>query len=451
VSLRPFHEMPRPRHHAWLGNFPEWIGMEQGRRVLQRLERYALECGPLARVPLGPTSIVAISDTELVADLLAREEANYKGWTYILTRAVMHNVLLLNGEPWAHGRRMYRNALRGADMVSSADACAQLHLAHALRPSASPRAIDVGHVAHRLVGDTVAHFVARTRIDDALDIDRARVQYELAAVGMDLQCQPWAYLWPRRWTALRASMSRLRAHFRGLVEARKAAPIDVPDVLGGVLELAGSGGHAESSSDIADTLVAIYFTAHDVLAASTGWCLWLLARHPEVQTRLRAELHALGRAPTAAQLIGVDYLGMVVKEALRLYPGYALFGRNPQRPLQLAGYDVPRSALLIVSPYVIHRLPRYWSRPNVFDPQRWQHDPHGVPPPRPDHGYLPFGAGHRACLASRLAFPTMKLLVARLVEAVELRARMDHEPLLGYCGTLFSDNGLPAELRALPS
>lgn len=437
--------MPRPRPHALLGNFPDWLGMEKGKTVLQRLERYALECGPLARVPLGPTSIVAVSDTELVAELLASEAANYKGWTYILTRTVLNNVLLLNGEAWAHGRKLYRQSLRDADILVSAEDCVQA-MTDGWHRDPWPQEVDLAELARRLVGDTVAHFVARTRIDDALEPDRARVQHELAAVGMDLQCQPWAYLWPQRWTALRRSVSRLRAHFGAVVRARRETRgTPAPDVLAGILELSRAGEHPDDDLAIADTLINIFFTAHDVLASSTGWCLWLLATHPEVQTRLRDELRALGPGRrSTGEVCSVDYLGQVVKEGLRLYPGYALFGRNPQGPLQLAGFEVPRSALLIVSPFVIHRLPKYWARPHTFDPERWRHDPHGIPPPRPDGGYLPFGAGRRSCLASRLAFPAMKLLVARVIEHADLRARAGHEPQLAYCGTGYSENGLLA-------
>jgi cytochrome P450 len=199
---RPFREMPRARPHAALGRLlgwpgPDWLGMEAGKTVLQRLHRYALECGPLARVPLGPTSIVSVTDVDLIAELLTVEEANYKGWTYILTRSVLKNVLLLNGEAWAHGRKMYRQALTEADMLASADDRAAALVAD-VRSGRAGREVDIAALAHRLVGDTVAHFVAGTRIGDALEPDRARIQYELAAVGMDLQCQPWAYLSPTR-------------------------------------------------------------------------------------------------------------------------------------------------------------------------------------------------------------------------------------------------------------
>jgi len=442
APTRPFRDMPRPRPHPILGNFPDWLGPAQGKTVLQRLERYAHECGPLARVPLGPTSIVAVNDVELAADLLANEDANYKGWTYILTRTVLDNVLLLNGEAWSEGRRLYRSALQGVDAVAAAEHQAA-ELAARLRTE-PPREVDVAKIAHRLASDTVGRFVAGTRIEGALDADRARIQYELAAVGMDLQCQPWAYFSPARWTSLRASVRRMQEHFRGVVRARRASPPSSgagrpEDVLGGLLRLLDAGEHTDDEGAIADTLINVFFTAHDVLASSLGWTLWLLAGDQKVQDRLREEVRASGTQG--------PYLSRVVKEGLRLYPGYALFGRNPQREMELAGYSVPRSALLIVSPYVIHRLPRYWDRPLVFDPDRWI-GKEGPPPAKPEGAYMPFGAGHRGCLASRIAFPVLRTLVARVIEAAELRAKPGHEPVLAYCGTGYSENGLCVTLAA---
>lgn len=441
---RPFQEIPQPAPHRLLGHFPDWLGMEQGKRVLQRLERYAEECGPLARVQLGPTSIVTVNDVDLVARLLSDPDANYKGWTYILTRAVLHNVLLLNGHAWSEGRRLYRQALADVDIVASAEQSAA-RWTEDYPLSWESRPVELAAVSHRLVGDTIADLLIGVPLEPALEPDRIRIQYELAAVGMDLQCQPWAYLRPSRWLALRASVRRFRDHFSTVVRERQdVSPPVRADVLARLLVFARQGQHGTDPVDIADTLINIYFTAHDVLASSTAWCLWLLARHRDVQSRLRDELRS---ARSSAAPCDVAYLGQVVKESLRLYPGYALFGRNPQRRLVLGGYEIPRSALVIVSPYVIHRLSRYWPRPEQFDPERWRDDPNTLPAPRPDRGYFPFGAGHRSCLASRLAFPAMKLLVARVVQHGQLTARPGHVPRLAYCGTGYSENGLWASLQ----
>jgi len=149
---------------------------------------------------------------------------------------------------------------------------------------------------------------------------------------------------------------------------------------------------------------------------------------------------------SAADLDGVSYLDQVIKESLRLHPGYSLFARTPLEPMALGGYRIPKNTTCMLSPFVIHRLERHWPDPERFDPGRWPSSDGSVLP-RPETGYLPFGVGHRGCLASHLAYPLMKILVARTLRDLELRAKPGHSPRLQYWGTAFSQNGLPAELR----
>ena len=64
---------------------------------------------------------------------------------------------------------------------------------------------------------------------------------------------------------------------------------------------------------------------------------------------------------------------------------------------------------------------------------------------------MPFGAGQRGCLASRLAFPVMKQLVARTVRDLELRAEPGHTPRLASWGTCYAENGLWARVSPAPA
>src|SRR5688500_8139948 len=103
----PFASMPEPpRRHlrGALGHLPEWMGYDNATRVLERILAYAEHCGPVARVSLGPARMVVISDAEIAAAALADPRANYKGASYVLTRAVLDNVLLMNGDAWEQHR-----------------------------------------------------------------------------------------------------------------------------------------------------------------------------------------------------------------------------------------------------------------------------------------------------------------------------------------------------------
>ena len=119
-ALLPYSAIPEPPRVGLGGHLPEWLGLDNAKGVLRRLHRYADVCGPVARITLGPVRMILVSDAQIAAELLEDPRANYKGASYILTRAVLDNVLLLNGEAWRTHRRAYRLALREVDVTRAA-------------------------------------------------------------------------------------------------------------------------------------------------------------------------------------------------------------------------------------------------------------------------------------------------------------------------------------------
>ncbi len=437
-GLRAYEQIPEPpRISALTGHLPEWLGLDNATSVLTRILRYAEECGPLARVTLGPAKMVVVSDAQLAGQVLADPRANYKGASYVLTRAVLDNVLLLNGEAWEKHRALYRRALKQVDATGAAR---DVTAAAVTRWLATPgeRAFDRDVLA--LVGNVVGTFIASTEVSEHFEPHRHRVQYELAAIGIDLLCQPWTFLSPSRWRDMRRSVREARRFFRAAVDRRMHRPDPgARDVLAGFLSLAQQGDYPSDADALTDGVVNFFFTAHDVLASSTAWTLHLLAQHPDVQARLRAAL-AGGRDGDAE-------LERVVKEGLRLFPGYGLFGRTVQEDLELGGYRIPKGTLLIASPFVTHRLERYWPHAETFDPDRFRARPRGTPPAAARDHYLPFGAGARACLASHLAFPVVETIVREVITRCELEAARDHDPGLLYWGTSYARHGMRVTVR----
>ncbi len=433
-----YRNMPEPPRAGAFGHLPEWLGLDNAKGVLERLLRYAEACGPVARVSLGPVRLVLVSDAELAAQVLEDPRANYKGASYILTRAVLDNVLLLNGRMWEQHREQYKQALRRVDAVHSANLVAERFVR-----GATPGDLMLDVAISALVGDVVGHFTAGVALTPELEPHRKRIQYELAGLGIDLQCQPWTYFSPMRWVKLRHSVATARAFFGAAVEARRRHPDDgAADILNGFLTLQREG--AVDAATVEEGVVNFFFTAHDVLASSTTWCLDLLARHPEVQRELREALPVpVDGAFDKRELDACEPLGRVVRESLRLFPGYSLFGRTTLEDMVIGGYAVPRGTLIIVSPFVTHRLERYWPNASSFEPDRWKGRELGpIVPAARDH-YLPFGSGARGCLASHLAVPVLKTIVAHVVRGLELRVPQGRrEPKLAYWGTAYAEDGL---------
>jgi cytochrome P450 len=136
-----------------------------------------------------------------------------------------------------------------------------------------------------------------------------------------------------------------------------------------------------------------------------AWALHLLAQHPEEQDRLWAAGDDLGPAQRAFQ------------EAIRLYPPVWLLERRCVTEDQLGGYTIPAEAQVLVSPWVVHRSPRWWEDPDAFRPERF------LTPPRA-HTYLPFGLGPHACVGAHLAMVEGPLLLSRIAR----RWRWRHLP-----------------------
>ena len=72
---------------------------------------------------------------------------------------------------------------------------------------------------------------------------------------------------------------------------------------------------------------------------------------------------------------------------------------------------------MIISPYVMHRSPRLWDRPEAFDPDRFLP---AASASRPKFAYVPFGSGPRMCIGASLAMMEAPLIVASLLRRFDI-------------------------------
>lgn len=201
----------------------------------------------------------------------------------------------------------------------------------------------------------------------------------------------------------------------------ETAPAAEPDVPPGTCPVTGPGGIADV--ELRDQVLTIVMAGHETTAKSLTWTLYLLDRHPEAAAAVRAEIDEVlgGRAPTAADLPALRRCRQAVQEAMRLYPPVWLISRRSVAADVIDGYDIPAGSLVCVSPWVLHRDPRYWDDPAAYRPERF--DPEAAAR-HLSHQYLPFGGGPRICLGRHFA-----LVEATLVLAVLLRdLRMELVP-----------------------
>jgi len=123
-------------------------------------------------------------------------------------------------------------------------------------------------------------------------------------------------------------------------------------------------------------------------------------------------------AATPADATRLPLTSAVIDEAMRLYPPGWAFDRQAVDEDAIAGFRVPAGALVVVSPWVVHRDPRVWERPEEFDPTRFAPEQAAG---RLRFAYFPFGGGPRICIGEELALVEARLILATTLRRFRLR------------------------------
>jgi cytochrome P450 len=217
----------------------------------------------------------------------------------------------------------------------------------------------------------------------------------------------------------RRAVRRLDRLVYRIIREHGAKPPGGDDLLS-ILSLArDEDGRGMSERQLRDEAVTLLLAGHETTALTLSWTFYLLSRHPAVEARLVEEVdHVLARgAPTPEQQSELRYTEAVVQEAMRLYPPAHVIGREAVEACEIGGYDVPAGTTLFMSPWVLHRDPRYFERPDTFDPDRWMN---GLEQRLPKFVYHPFGGGPRLCIGKSFAMMESVLLLATIARKFRL-------------------------------
>jgi cytochrome P450 len=212
-----------------------------------------------------------------------------------------------------------------------------------------------------------------------------------------------------------------RTLYRMIDEHRKSGR-DRGDVLSMLLGAQDTEGGTGGLTDeqVRDELATLFVAGHETTANALSWIWVLLARHPEAEAALHAELARVlaGRTPEVGDVPRLAYTEMVVAEAMRLYPPGWTLVREATADIQLGSYTVPAGAFVLVNAYGIHHDARFFTDPWRFDPSRMTHAARAA---RPRFVYFPFGGGGRQCMGEHFAWMEMILVIATFAQRWRLR------------------------------
>ncbi|MFF6975682.1 MULTISPECIES: cytochrome P450 [Streptomyces] len=389
--------------------------------------------GDLVRLDLGTLPVYAVTSSELVHQVLTVKGRSFeKGRFYERLRPLAGNGLATaDGEYHRRHRRLMqpmfsRQRIAGYSEVMSSKA---LELAGQWRPgmrvdveramstyavetlAATMFSTDFGRPAVAAVRDNLPvllnHLLVRAaspRLLDRLPI-RANRDFDAAA-------------------------ARLRAVIdETILAARAGAPTDRDDLLTLLLTAQeAESGERLDDTEVRDELSTILFAGVETTTAALTWTLTELARHPEAEAAVAAEVRAVvgGRPVTVEDVPKLPALRRALDEAMRLH-GVTLLMRRAVEPVELAGRLLPPGTELAFSLYAIHRDGRVYENPDAYDPDRW------LPERQEASGtgrtaYLPFGAGARKCIGDQFTYTEATIALATILDRWKLEPAPGAEP-----------------------
>jgi cytochrome P450 len=173
-----------------------------------------------------------------------------------------------------------------------------------------------------------------------------------------------------------------------------------------------------------------------------------LARHSQWQERLRQESTALGKDDLDFDdLDKLEGLTWVMKETIRRYPPLPVIPRVATDRFEWGGYEIPKNAMIIVSPIHTHHMEEWWPDPFRWDPERFS--PARAEDERHTHSWVPFGGGAHLCIGLRFAEVQVKAIMHRMLRRYRWSVPAGYRMPVQQAPISKPLDGLPIELRAL--
>ena len=205
-----------------------------------------------------------------------------------------------------------------------------------------------------------------------------------------------------------------------IISERRASGADTGDLLSMLLRAQDEDGSQMTDRQLRDEVMTLFLAGHETTALTLTWAWYLLARNPEAESKLHAELSEVlgGRAPTVEDLPRLRYTEWVVKESMRLYPPAYAVGREAVRDCEVGGYRIPEGMQVFAFQWVVQRDARWYEEPEAFRPERWREE---VASRLPKFAYFPFGGGPRQCIGNFFATMEAVLILATVAQRFRLR------------------------------
>ncbi len=399
-------------------------------------QHLAEEYGDIAHYKIGRHHIVFLNHPEYIREVLVVQNDNF-----IKERTVQRTKMLL-GEGMITSEYAQHRAQRQVAQPAFHRQRIQEYGAAIVDEAAQARdswkdgeqrdiAIDMMHLTLKIVARTLFAADLQNEVLELADaINRIMGLYNFLVM---LPAAEWlVHLRPPGLAAFVKARKRIDAVVYRMIDAHRRRGGGGGSLLDLMLGASFDEG-PEAQQALRDQVITIFLAGYETVANALIWTWYLLSQNPDCERRCHEEVDSVlqGRLPTAEDVPRLRYVEMVMAESMRLYPPAWAMGRYARNDFQLGDYRLPARTTVLISQFVTHRDPRYFTDPLRFDPERFTAE---AKLKRAKFTYFPFGAGVRQCIGESFAWMEGVLVLAAFMQKWRLHLvpgqRVEPQPLI---------------------
>ncbi|XP_061450996.1 cholesterol side-chain cleavage enzyme, mitochondrial isoform X2 [Rhineura floridana] len=469
---RPFSELPGNWKTSWFNLYNFW--KEDGFHNVHNMMIHKFQkFGPIYREKLGTYESVNIIDPDDAAALF-KAEGMYPErfmvppWTaYRDFRNKAYGVLLKSGEDWRHDRLALNKEVLSLKMTDNfvpllnevgEDFVRRVQMQ--IQKSGQGRwTADLSNELFRFALESVCNVLYGTRLGLLQDfIDPECQQFIDAVTMMFHSTSPMLYIPPsllrrinsktwqdhvKAWDIIFQHADKcIQNIYRDLRLNRKSAQ-EYTGILSSLLLQ-----NKLPIEDIKASVTEMMAGGVDTTSMTLQWAMYELARAPGIQEHLQSEILAAtlsSQGDVVKMLKSVPLLKATIKETLRLHPVAVTIQRYLAQDITLQNYFIPAKTLVQIGIYAMGRDPRFFTKPEQFNPHRWLDE---------DSKYfrgLSFGFGPRQCLGRRIAELEMQLFLIHILQNFKIETKRGVNIDTIFKVILVPDKPISLTLRPLDS
>lgn len=335
--------------------------------------------------------------------------SNKKAWDQIIGRVFPNGLMLRDGDDHRYHRRLMQAGFKNNAMQRYiVEMEPQVHEAVANWPIRAGQSLQIYPVLKDMTLDIAASiFLGMDLGEEASRINEAFV----ATVDASMPKIPLAIPGTILWKGIRARKYMYDYFMQQLPDKRTGNGTDMFSLLS---QATDDEGNQYTDAEVIDHIIFLMMAAHDTTTSALTSMTYALARHPQWQEKLFAEVDAIGVDRLRYEdLDKMEQTQWLMNEALRMYPPLSTLPKYSLKAFEFEGVTVPAGAMVATYPIHTHYMDKYWTEPEKFDPLRFS--PERAEQKQHSYCWVPFSGGAHMCIGLHFAVMQIKLVMFEML------------------------------------